>query len=180
MIKKIKLTRFLVLLPAILLSVITLSCNNNGENKKDEKTNDSNTVKKPDSTVVKKNADTDQKITPIANARDTAKGIKLVCVDAGMDTSISAPKTDVMLYVDGKLTKLETITGPGTLYSKDDYETMGIPSDAVSACGAWWAGGGQYYYVVVKNGMPVVYQGWQDEGQKKPGYNWTKMKMKTP
>ncbi len=169
----------LLVVGAILLSLfIYTGCNNSGD-KKSDKPNDSNSVIKPDSASMIKPALTDSNSKAKENMPDTSKGVKLVCIDGGMDTSISAPKTDVMLYVDGKSTKIATIYGEGHNYDKESYKDMGIPSTALSACGAWWAGGGDYFYVVAKNGKPVVYQGSQDEGQKHPGYGWHPINIKT-
>jgi hypothetical protein len=177
MTKKPKPVYMPLLTATVFISLVMIGCTNS-ENKKSERTNDLIMVKKPDSSTVNKIPDTAVKIISKESMADTAKGVKLVCIDKGEDTALNVPRTDVMLYVDGKLTKLETISGQGTLYEKASYQEMGIPANAVSACGAWWAGGGEYFYVVVINGTPVVYQGWQDEGQKRAGYNWKKMNTK--
>ena len=168
LIKKTKLTHLLVVGAILLSSCISTGCNNSGD-KKSDKPNDSNSVIRPDSAPMIKPALTDSNSKARENMKDPSKGIKLVCLDGGMDNSISAPKTDIMLYVDGNSTKIKTIYGEGHNYDKELYKEMGIPSNALSACGAWWAGGGDYFYVVINNGKPVVYQGSQDEGQQHAG-----------
>jgi len=162
---------FFTLFSAFAIVTLLNSCNNSDDNT--GKANDSAAVKKADTVAVNKTPEATKE-----NAVEPSKGIKLVCVDAGMDTAMSMPRTDVMLSVDGNMTKLQTISGEGQVYNKELYKSMGIPADALSACGAWWAGGGDYFYVVARDGKPVVYQGWQDEGQKKSGYNWEVMKPK--
>ena len=54
---------------------------------------------------------------------------------------------------------------------------MNIPSNAITACGSWYAGAGDYFYLIPdKRNMLKVFQGWQDEGQETPGYHWKKAK----
>ena len=53
---------------------------------------------------------------------------------------------------------------------------MGIPKDALAACGAWYAGSGDYFYIVPAKTRIIVYQGYQQEGQRDYNYNWKKLK----
>ena len=57
------------------------------------------------------------------------------------------------------------------------FSDMDIPSNAITACGSWYAGAGDYFYLIPdKRNMLKVFQGWQDEGQETPGYHWKKAK----
>lgn len=87
------------------------------------------------------------------------------------ESDFGAPQTQVSLNVDGKQTILDTAMAC-EIIPANNFGQYDIPKDALSACGGWWAGGGDYYYVIVKNNKPVVYQGWQDEGQEDEGYHW--------
>src|SRR3989338_5402261 len=62
---------------------------------------------------------------------------------------------------------------PISVKSRADYD---IPADALASCGGWWAGGGDYFYAIWENNNVVVYQGWQDEGQKDNGFHWKAVK----
>ena len=106
----------------------------------------------------------------------TTSGVKLVCNDLGED-SLGTPRFDVMLSVDGKETKIKTINACKDI-AKTEYKTYEIPDDAISACGGWWAGAGDYYYITMKDGKPLVFEGWQDESQKEKGYHWKEKTVK--
>jgi hypothetical protein len=127
--------------------------------------------KTPETTV----ADT-AKTAPVTPAAPATAAVTLLCKDTGTD-SLGTPHYDVYLSADGKETKIKSINGCAEIV-KADYASHEIPADALAACGGWWAGAGDYYYVIMKDGKPVVYEGWQDEGQKDKGYHWKEFKMK--
>ena len=130
-----------------------LSCNNKSEKKADDK--------KADTTIA---------VNP------AGKGIKLVCKDMGAD-SMEIPHYDVYLWVDGAETKIKSVNGCSDI-TKESYEQYQIPKEAIAACGGWYAGGGEYYYVILRNGKPVVFEGWQDEGQDDEGFHWEEITVK--
>lgn len=102
--------------------------------------------------------------------------VQLICRDRGTD-SLGTPHHDVYLVANGVETKVKSINSCSEI-PKSDYASREIPADALSACGGWWAGAGDYYFVIMKDGKPVVFEGWQDEGQKDTGYHWKEFKMK--
>lgn len=118
--------------------------------------------------------DTTKPAAPSAPAADAT--VKLVCRDMGTD-SLGTPHFDVYLSAEGKETKIKSINACAEI-AKADYASHEIPADALSACGGWWAGAGDYYYVVMKDGKPVVFEGWQEEGQKDKGYHWKEISPK--
>lgn len=119
--------------------------------------------------------DTTQPVTekPVVNEPAT---VRLVCRDRGTD-SLGTPHNDVYLLVGGTETKVKSVNACAEIVAAD-YARHEIPAEAVAACGGWWAGAGDYYYVVMKEGKPVVFEGWQDEGQKDKGFHWKEFKMK--
>ena len=146
----------------LIFSVFLIACNNSS------KTEPKN-PKNPDTLSV--NATTDNN-----------SGVKLVTVFKGIDAQ-SIPQSVIMLSVDGKQSLVKNITGEAAEIPKSEYEKYQIPSNAVSACGAYFAGGGDYFYVALNKGNPEVYAGWQDEPHPDnkdwtPGYHWEKMKPK--
>lgn len=171
-------TRYRVLAgPAFLFVFFINACNNSGEKNKEN----------PKDTTINKNADTlnnkiipgkDTSVLEQNNPLDTSKGTQLYCVYKGEDSATYAPLSDIMLYANGTSVKIASISGEATNYEKDTFKDKGIPADAVSACGAWYAGGGDYFYLVIKNGKPVVYRGYQEEGDNTPGYHWQKITIK--
>ncbi|MEO7982589.1 MAG: hypothetical protein ABI688_00780 [Bacteroidota bacterium] len=102
--------------------------------------------------------------------------VKLICKDMGTD-SLATPHFDVLLSENGTERKIKSINACGEI-TKAAYKTYTIPAEAIAACGGWWAGAGDYYYVVLRNGKPVVFEGWQDESQKEKGYHWKEITVK--
>lgn len=119
---------------------------------------------------------TDTVATAPATATAGAAPVSLVCRDRGTD-SLGTPHHDVYLSVGGAETKVKSINSCSEI-AKADYARHEIPAEAVAACGGWWAGAGDYYYVIMKEGKPVVFEGWQDEGQKDQGFHWKEFKWK--
>lgn len=147
-----------VLLIAFFAAIFLNACGNNSGKKEDA-------VKQPDS------------VTNVSSQPISAeKEIKLICREMGVDSSDN-PQHDVLLSVDGVQTKIKTIYACAEI-SKESYEQYEIPKEAVMACGGWWAGAGDYYYVIMKDGKPVVFEGWNEEGQEDKGYHWKEVTVK--
>lgn len=141
------------------LAFFLIACGNKSSDKKKDDTNTSDT----NQVATKPTVDTMQ------------KGVWFTFKDMGVD-SFDIPHTDVYLYVDGKETKIKSVNSCSDI-PKDNYLQYEIPKEAVKACGGWWAGAGDYFYVVLRNGKPVVYAGWLDEGQEDKGYHWEELAM---
>lgn len=124
----------------------------------------------------KKTSDADTAVNGKDQPVITEKGIKLICRDMGAD-SMEIPHYDVYLSVDAVQTKIKSVNGCSDI-TKESYEQYQIPKDAIAACGGWYAGGGDYYYVILRDGKPVVFEGWQDEGQEDEGYHWKEITVK--
>lgn len=86
------------------------------------------------------------------------------------------PSSKISFLNKGKTIYITTITGNAETIAKGDFLNKGIPKNAISACGAWWAGAGVYFYAVQSPSGIVIYQGWQEEGQINTGYHWKKIK----
>jgi len=85
------------------------------------------------------------------------------------------PKSKIILNFEGELAEITTITGTCEIISKDRFTSYQIPHDALAACMGWYAGAGDYFYVILRENIPVVYKGWQDEMQDSDGYHWEEM-----
>lgn len=83
------------------------------------------------------------------------------------------PESTINVLSDGEVYLVDEILGAANLIDKFEYESMQIPGDAISACGAWWAGGGDYFYLRVSSDQLIVYAGWLDEmAPDEEGYHW--------
>lgn len=87
------------------------------------------------------------------------------------------PRTQIVLTVGDRKTILDTISNACTEIQRSEYKSYGIPQDALTAFGGWYAGGGDYFYLTQKNGKAAVYHGWQDEGEEVAGYHWKRLKL---
>lgn len=86
------------------------------------------------------------------------------------------PQTLISIVINGVKHEVKTISGMADLIQKEQYEIMDIPSNAIAACGGWWAGAGDYFYMVNNSNAVVIYHGWQDEMQEDDGYHWELLK----
>ena len=86
------------------------------------------------------------------------------------------PQTLISIVINGVKHEVITISGMADLIQKEQYEIMDIPSNAIAACGGWWAGAGDYFYMVNNSNAVVIYHGWQDEMQEDDGYHWELLK----
>lgn len=128
------------------------------------------------------NGGTENNTTVVTDSTSTTTQTQATPVKAELtfnylgQTDYEAPQNEIILKIDGKEHRIDTILACDVI-SKESYKDSQIPAEAISACGGWWAGGGDYFYLMMENNQPVVYQGWQDEGQEDVGYHWTKMNL---
>lgn len=108
-------------------------------------------------------------------ALDEIQVASLRCDDLGFD-EMDVPHNNVILeHGDKDDTVGQCLTCQPI--ASADFESMDIPSTALSACGGWFAGGGDYFYCILNGDQIEVYAGWQDEGQIEEddfGYHWKK------
>lgn len=81
------------------------------------------------------------------------------------------PQCQIMLIVDDKVFVIDTVSAAAPL-KRASYSEYDIPGNAIAALGGWYAGSGDYFYIILENNRPVLYCGWQDEGQEGSGYHW--------
>ena len=158
--KKVNQTAF-VLASALLLA----SCANNSNE----------TKPMTDSVIVKKDS-----------AATSAKANDSATVKAGDSTSVKAKfeitkagddKSDIAVDLNGKKTKIATISGEALHYTKSDFAKYQVPKNAIDACGAWFGGQGQYFYLVPTDKGVDLYEGNQaEEVPASEGYHWKKTK----
>lgn len=86
------------------------------------------------------------------------------------------PVSKISVTVGSEIVYIASITGDAQLFDKSSFDKMGIPRNALAACGAWYAGSGDYFYIVPSQTGTIVYQGYQHEGQRDYSYNWRKLK----
>ncbi|OWY20370.1 hypothetical protein C7N43_09710 [Sphingobacteriales bacterium UPWRP_1] len=110
-----------------------------------------------------------------SQAPESVAGISLIYENLGEDT-VGIPRSVVLLGENGGAIVLDTLSLNLEKIEKEKYAAMGIPADAIDACGGWYAGGGDYFYVIKRNGNAVVYRGYLDEEQTDDGYHWSEIK----
>ena len=81
------------------------------------------------------------------------------------------PQSEVSLSIGSETTIIDTIYACMPIEAAD-YPTHEIPSEAVSACGGWFAGAGDYAYALVEGSEVKVFMGWQDEMDPDGGYHY--------
>ena len=84
------------------------------------------------------------------------------------------PLSDISISLGSKIEFLSKIVGSASLIDPQEYPSYDIPSNAIEACGGWWAGGGEYFYMVLSDEGVDIFSCTLDEGQKDPGYHWEK------
>lgn len=90
------------------------------------------------------------------------------------------PLTTIKVLSNGAEYLVDEVAGSANIIDQFEYEAMGIPGDALSACGAWWAGGGDYFYLRVSTDQLIVYGGWIEEmAPEDEGYHWEE-RMRIP
>jgi hypothetical protein len=105
------------------------------------------------------------------------KTVLLKCVSKGMD-EFENPQNNVVLSIDGKDSVLTNILACEDI-TKADYERLGIPKEATTACGGWWAGAGEYFYAYIKDAQVHVFYGWQAEEQEDEGFHYKELNLKS-
>jgi hypothetical protein len=86
------------------------------------------------------------------------------------------PQTLISVSINGVKHEVKSISGMADSFNVEQYEEMEIPSNALAACGGWWAGAGDYFYMINKGNVLEVFHGWQDEMQEDAGYHWELLK----
>ncbi len=144
------------------LSILLASCGNNDDNKPLQQ----------DTAPTSKNNQSDTN-TMATDANTTAKAQFVIDVTGDE----SEPKSMISVVIDGKKTLIKEITGKAESYSEKQFEKYGVPTNALAACGCWWAGQGKYYYLIANEKNIEVYEGWQEEEvSTKEGFHWEKIK----
>jgi len=92
------------------------------------------------------------------------------CEPMGEDKN-EIPHSQVFLVVNDQSTKIADITACEEI-TKEGYSNFDIPSNAIAACGGWYAGAGDYFYALEVKGSIVVMKGWQSEEQKEKGFHY--------
>lgn len=81
------------------------------------------------------------------------------------ESEFGVPQNSVYVAINGTQKSIGKCDACKTI-DKSEFSNYEIPSNAISACGGWWAGAGDYFYTVKnENGEIEVFFGWQDEGQ---------------
>lgn len=106
---------------------------------------------------------------------ESVAGVSLTFENLAPDAQ-EIPHSIVFLGENGGAEPIDTVSIACNKIEKAEYAKMGIPADAIDACGGWYAGGGDYFYLILTNGKPVVYQGFQEEQQEDEGYHWKAVK----
>lgn len=104
--------------------------------------------------------------------RGKESSIQFLLTDIPAMNDLDNPQTEITVQIGNKLIAIDSILGAAQYYTESNYKEMGIPDNAIAACGAWWAGAGDYFYMVRTSKGVAVYQGWQDEQQEEAGYHW--------
>jgi len=112
-----------------------------------------------------------------AEAKDAAV-IGLRCQKAA-NWSEEMPQYEAHLMID-KQDILVAVINTCEAISTDLYKQYEIPTNAIAACGGWWAGAGDYLYVIKENGDINVYKGSQYEEQTEPGFGYEKIRTVSP
>lgn len=115
--------------------------------------------------------------TPEPQTHESLTSISLIYKDLGTD-SLEIPHNVLLLGENGGAIAIDTVSVNLAKIEPARYAEMGIPADAIDACGGWYAGGGDYFYLVRRDGRAVVFQGFQEEQQEDVGYHWAEVKRK--
>ncbi len=128
--------------------------------------------------IVENSEEGPTEITPEAEAETSTQPQKvaLICNDLG-EGEYGTPQAEVFLDIDGNKIKVGTIAACSAIPA-EDYTQHEIPTNAVAACGGWWAGAGDYFYAIIENNEVAVYRGAIDESEESTGYHWEKIELK--
>jgi hypothetical protein len=156
---------------ALVLATFLSSCGSNSTNVENA------------SSSTKGNTTTDTSKTNQASPTPTAEATAPINANYKFDIKSNGnedmPEAKISVTVNGKKHSITTMYCPAKEIGTNAFEEMGIPKNAISACGAWWAGAGDYAYMILNNNTLEVYLGWQDETQTDDGFHWKKEKTIT-
>ena len=108
------------------------------------------------------------------NLSSTPPKLSLVC-QAETSMMEGAPAHSVHLMFNEKKIKLADILACET-FKKESYAQYQMPTDALEACGGWWAGAGEYFYLYQKtNGNYAVNYGQMYEEKETGKYDYTEL-----
>ncbi|MFN8354512.1 MAG: hypothetical protein U0Y10_08705 [Spirosomataceae bacterium] len=113
---------------------------------------------KTDAPITQQN---DVKIVPIFTFKEVKKQ-----PDDGL------PHVEVSLQLGEKTIRVADVNACETI-QQENYAQYEIPSEALAACGGWYAGAGDYFYITENATHWLVMQGWQDEQQADKGYHYS-------
>jgi len=100
--------------------------------------------------------------------------LSLIC-EASKTNSEDMPSNKVYLVLDGSKHHLANILACEK-FNKEEAKKYKIPSDAIDACGGWWAGAGEYFYLQKKkDGRYVVMYGQMYEEKETGKYDYTQL-----
>ena len=113
------------------------------------------------------NVKTKDKVTSTTTSSSDAK----LVIKKGKENENGDPSSIIDVSFNGKMTHIANVAGKATFIDKSEFESMNIPTNALSACASWWGGAGDYFYIIKSDKKIRIYQGWEDEG-----YHWKKVK----
>ncbi|WP_304236621.1 hypothetical protein [Jiulongibacter sediminis] len=83
------------------------------------------------------------------------------------------PISYLSVLYDGKVAFLDSMDGTAEQISKERYQSMEIPQNALAAYGGWWAGLGTYYYLIPTEEKVMIFKAYEDEGSSEAGLYWS-------
>lgn len=81
------------------------------------------------------------------------------------------PHSQVFIQINNSRVKIADISACDII-NGDAFAQYEIPSNALAACGGWWAGAGDYFYAIQEGNHIKVMKGWQDESQTDKGFHY--------
>ena len=89
------------------------------------------------------------------------------------DSESEMPQSVIYVICQAETSLVAKVMRDASLVEKSQFSDMDIPSNAITACGSWYAGAGDYFYLIPdKRNLLKVFQGWQDEEQEDEGFHW--------
>lgn len=127
------------------------------------------TIKKSDATVEVADENADPEFEQVQGAASdeqvTVPNDGLLKCNFIGESEYGAPQNSVTVEINGSEQSVGKCDACESI-NKSTFGDYEIPSNAISACGGWWAGAGDYFYTIKNiNGGIDVFVGWQDEGQ---------------
>lgn len=153
-------------LPLLLSVVLLIACNSETANH----TDDTASTEDNNATVTQ----------PIPEAEPALLDLSTVKITLDNNNDEMNPSSQVTLWIGEQEFDLGAVPNGNTI-EKDGFENYNIPTEALAACGGWWAGGGRYVYIVHEEGKIVAYEKFDEEispeiaeteGIDPADYNW--------